>query len=106
MKFKYYDVNSQGHSIRCKLYFNHPRELGRVVVFGHGFGGHKDNKAAEKFAERVLSKYKGVAVVCFDWPAHGSDVKKKLQLSDCDSYLTLLLALLPSRLPFPSQHFW
>ena len=90
----YFEINRDGHNIRCKLYCSDVHMIRKAIVFCHGFGGHKDNKAAEKFAERVLSKYKGTAVVCFDWPAHGNDVKKKLQLSDCDVYLTLLLQYL------------
>lgn len=91
MNAKYFDVNTQGHSIRCKLYYNHPRDLQRVVVFGHGFGGHKDAKAAERFAETLLSREKNAAVLVFDWPAHGNDVKKRLVLSDCDTYIRLIL---------------
>ena len=90
----YFEINREGHNIRCRLYSTDTHAISRLVVFCHGFGGHKDNRAAEKFAERVLTKYKGAAVVCFDWPAHGEDVKKKLQLSDCDAYLTLLLQFL------------
>ena len=90
--YKYFDVNEAGHSIRCKLYCNEPRGIQKVILFGHGFGGHKDTKAAERFAEAVLSKYKGVAVMTFNWPCHGDDVKKKLVLADCDTYLSLLIA--------------
>lgn len=89
---KYFDVNEAGHSIRCKLYCNDIRGIKKVILFGHGFGGHKDTKAAERFAEAVLSKYKGVAVMTFNWPCHGDDVKKKLVLADCDTYLSLLIA--------------
>lgn len=88
---RYYDVNKMGHSIRCKLYCDKERDVKKVVLFGHGFGGHKDNKAAERLALRVLSKYKSVAVICFNWPCHGDDVKKKLRLEDCDTYITCLL---------------
>lgn len=90
--YKYFDVNEAGHSIRCKLYCNDIRGIQKVILFGHGFGGHKDTKAAERFAEAVLSKYKGVAVMTFNWPCHGDDVKKKLVLADCDTYLSLLIA--------------
>lgn len=90
MLSKYFDVNGDGHSIRCKLYYNDIHHIERMVLFGHGFGGHKDNKAAEKFAERALSKYKGVAMITFNWPCHGDDVKKKLQLSDCSDYIRLV----------------
>ena len=72
---RYFQINKKGHNIRCKLYYRDLHNVSRVVIFGHGFGGHKDNNAAEKFAERLLSKYKGAAMVTFDWPCHGDDVK-------------------------------
>ena len=50
MKETYFSINEDGLSIRCKLYGTGAREYSRVVIFGHGFGGHKDNRAAEKFA--------------------------------------------------------
>lgn len=87
---KYFDINDAGHSIRCKLYCNDIHSIQKIILFGHGFGGHKDNKAAEKFAIRVLSKYKNVSVMVFDWPCHGDDVKKKLLLSDCSTYIDLI----------------
>ena len=89
---RYYDVNAQGHSIRCKLYCKDQHAVSKVVLFGHGFGGHKDNKAAQRFAERLMTKYKGIALITFNWPCHGDDVKKKMQLSDCMTYLELVLA--------------
>ena len=84
---KYFDINEAGASIRCKLYCADARAVGRVIVFCHGFGGHKDNRAAETFAERAVAKRKGTAVVVFDWPCHGSDARKNLLLEDCDLYL-------------------
>ena len=93
----YFEINQDGYNIRCKLYSTDVHTIRKIIVFFHGFGGHKDNRAAEKFAERILTKYKCTAVVCFDWPAHGDDVRKKLQLSDCDAYLTLLLQFLQKK---------
>lgn len=95
---KYFDVNVPGHSIRCKLFCHNERSVQKVILFGHGFGGHKDNKAAERFANRVLSKYKSTAVLIFNWPCHGDDVKKKMSLTDCDTYIT-------SVLQFCREHF-
>lgn len=89
---KYFEINRDGQNIRCKLYFEKNAPLKRVVLFVHGFAGHKDNGAAQKFAERVLTKYKGIAVLTFDLPCHGSDVKKKMTLSDCMTYLDLVTA--------------
>ena len=87
---RYFEINEQGHNIRCKLYCRDLKQIRRVVVFCHGFGGHKDNGAAEKYAERLISKYKDTAMITFNWPCHGDDVKKKLTLADCDAYLRLV----------------
>ena len=89
---RYFEINEKGHNIRCKLYCQDPKTIDRVVIFGHGFGGHKDNGAAEKFAQRLISKQKKFAVITFNWPSHGDDVKKKLQLEDCTVYLELVIA--------------
>ena len=88
---RYFEINSGGHNIRCKLYCQDLKSVRNVVIFCHGFGGHKDNGAAEKFAERMLTKHRGCAMVTFNWPSHGDDVKKKLTLSDCDAYLSFVV---------------
>lgn len=89
---RYFEVNESGHNIRCKLYYQDLKTIRRCVIFCHGFSGHKDNGAAEKFAERMLNKHKGCALVTFNWPAHGDDVKKKLSLADCVTYLDLVIS--------------
>ena len=89
---KYFNLNAAGSSIKCKLCANDPRAVRNLVVYGHGFGGHKDNHAAERFAETLLSKRKDAALLTFDLPAHGDDVKKRLTLGDCDAYLREVLA--------------
>lgn len=43
-----------------------------------------------RFADYVISRHKDAAVVCFDWPCHGEDVRQKLSLDDCDAYLRIL----------------
>ncbi len=89
--YRYFEINEHGHNIRCKIYCRDLKSIRRVVVFGHGFGGHKDNSAAEKFAERMISKYKNTAMITFNWPGHGDDVKKTLRLADCKEYLSLVI---------------
>lgn len=91
MNQKYFEVNAQGNNIRCKLYYKDKPAAEKAVVFCTGFAGHKDNNAANGFAEKLLSKRKDVIVVVFNWPAHGDDVKKKLELDDCDTYLGLVV---------------
>ena len=88
---RYFQITGQGHNIRCKLYCQEPRNIRRAVIFCHGFGGHKGNAAAKKFAEKLMAKEKYAAVITFDWPCHGEDVKKKLSLEDCDTYLDMVI---------------
>ena len=95
---KYFSINEDGCSIRCKIYRASAANPRQVVLYGHGFGGHKDNRAAAKFAERFLSKRRDGAVVTFDLPCHGEDGRKKLTLEDCDQYITLLLRYIRSQL--------
>lgn len=87
---KYFEINENGHNIRCKLYYDKGQEIRKVIVWCHGFAGHMDGTAAEKFAEKLLTKYKGIATVAFNLPCHGNDVKKKLILEDCLTYLGLV----------------
>lgn len=88
---KGFDINKDGRSVRCKLYCETADAVRRVVVFCHGFGGHKDNSSAETFAHRIVAKWKGSAVIAFDWPCHGMDARKNLTLQDCDAYLGLVI---------------
>lgn len=88
---RYFEINENGHNIRCKLRCNDIHAIEKTVIFVHGFGGHKDNGAAETLAERMLSKYRKTALICFNLPCHGDDVKKKLSLDDCITYLDLVV---------------
>lgn len=89
--YRYFEINENRHNIRCKIYCQDIKNVRQVVVFCHGFGGHKDNGAAEMFANRLISKIKCAALVTFNWPCHGDDVRKKLCLEDCDAYLKLVI---------------
>ena len=84
---KYFDINSMGSNIKAKIYCKDIRNIDKVVISCHGFGGSKDNNATKKLADSMLDVYDDVAVISFDWPAHGNDVKQKLDLNDCDAYL-------------------
>lgn len=89
---KYYSINKENCSIRCKVYADDLNAVTRVIVFCHGFGGDKNSRSAERFARRALMKNKGLAVVCFDWPCHGEDARKRLELDECRQYLRLVTA--------------
>ena len=87
MNIKYHTINENGCSIRCKLFCDDWRDVRRAVLYAHGFGGHKETRAAVRFSEAALSKQKGTLVMAFDWPCHGEDARKKLKLADCSEYL-------------------
>lgn len=84
---KLFKVSGKGCSISCKLYYSDIKILKKVIIFGHGFGGHKDNKAAERFANYVMKKHKDIGILTYNAPCHGDDVKKKLTLEDCSIYI-------------------
>ncbi len=91
MVSRYFETNAEGNNIRCKAYYNEKNAVTWAVIFCTGFAGHKDNTAASRFADKLLSKRKDALLAVFDWPSHGDDVRKKLALPDCDTYLTLVI---------------
>lgn len=92
MKQTYFNINKEKCSIRCKRYYDDPSSVSDIILSGIGFGGHKDNKATERFARRALEKNKGVAIMTFNWPCHGDDVRKILLLEDCMTYMRLVVS--------------
>lgn len=96
--YEYFEINEQGNNIRCKMYYFEKNAIEKAVIFCTGFAGHKDNNAANRFAEELLSEEKGVAVVVFNWPAHGDDIKKKLVLNDCITYLDLVICEIKNKM--------
>lgn len=92
MKEKHIDINENNNSIRCRIMTEtDSRTFEKAVVVTHGFGSSKDVANTTKFAEKYLSKNKDAVVFAFDWPCHGQDGKKKLELSDCMDYMTLVV---------------
>ena len=97
MTNKYFEINGNGLNIRCKLYSDSPASIRRIILFLTGFAGHKDTKNAEKLAEKTVSKHRDAALITFNWPCHGDDVRKKLFLTDCDAYLEAVIAYINTR---------
>lgn len=89
---KLLDINENGHSIRCKLFYEKDlHTIENVVIVLHGFGSSKDLKSNTKFGERLHAKYKNYAALAFDLPCHGTDARKKLSLAECLTYLQIVL---------------
>lgn len=97
MNHKYFQINEAGNSIHCKIYYHDLHAVNRVVICLHGFSGHMDNKAVERFSDYVLKKHRDVAVLIYNAPCHGNDVKKKLLLNDCMTYLSMVTAYAAKR---------
>ena len=91
---KHFDINRGGFSIRSRLIVNDndksTRTFDDVVIVTHGFGSSKETAGTLHFGEHLTSKYKGCAVIAFDWPCHGMDARKKLTIDECLTYLTLV----------------
>lgn len=94
---KYFKINSDKLSIQCKIYCDDLKNIESAVIYGHGFSGHKDNRAAEKFAARLLKKNSHNAVITFDWPGHGDDASSKITTERCDKYLRNVIAYVKGR---------
>ena len=110
---KYFDLHSADFTIRCKKYFagkndvdgiNMENAVGpgpvfkHVVLFCHGFAGHKDNAMANKLADRILERHDDTALVIFNWPGHGDDEHAGITLADCDAYLGAVLQYIQKEL--------
>ena len=83
---KYFDINEDKINIKCKLFYNDIQSVNRVLISCHGFGGSKENNASKKLSEYILERYKDICILTFDWPCHGTDVRKSLSLKDCNNY--------------------
>jgi len=118
MTEKYFDLPGADFTIRCKIYCSDSlirarsaqsgpdlsaEELTggrfrRVVLFCHGFAGHRDNAMARTMAEKILASHDDTALVIFNWPAHGDDAHECISLADCDTYLDMVLSFVQEEL--------
>lgn len=88
---KYFEINEDGINIKCKLYYKENDKIYDIIISCHGFGGSKENNTARKLAKSILKKRDNIAVLTFDWPCHGKDVRQKLHLIDCNNYLNKVI---------------
>lgn len=95
---KYFSINRNGFSIRCKLYCTDIKHIDSIVIFCHGFSGNKDNNMAETVAKRIQKRHNDIALLIFDWPCHGDDACNKLRLSNCSVYLSNVIEYVKTRI--------
>lgn len=84
---KYFTITEKGRNINAKIYCKDINSINRAIIACHGFAGHKDNSSTKRFAEHIMKKFRDTAVISYDAPGHGDDVKKLVVLSDCLEYL-------------------
>jgi esterase/lipase len=95
---KYFEINDKGNNIKCKLFCDDPQNIKTVIISCHGFAGSKESGAHKKIAETFIKKSKTTAVISFDWPCHGKDVKKSLSLTDCNDYMNSVVSFVQNSL--------
>ncbi|WP_443091032.1 alpha/beta hydrolase [Basfia succiniciproducens] len=89
---KLFDINEQGLSVRCKLFYEKDaHNIKNIVLILHGFGSSKEVKSNAKFGERLITKYKNYGAIAFDLPCHGADARKKLSVAECLTYIQLVV---------------
>ena len=69
MRIEYKEIQMPRYPISCKLYRTENAAKG-VILGVHGFAGDKESSALYALAD--ASTRKGVELLCFDLPAHGS----------------------------------
>lgn len=68
LMIKYFDIEGASYKIKCKMF--QPGDTVKGVVVGvHGFTGDKESSALEAVSNGLGDNY---ALLCFDFPAHGT----------------------------------
>ncbi|MBP1587667.1 MAG: alpha/beta fold hydrolase [Clostridia bacterium] len=86
MQTEYFDIQTERYSISCKLYVSGQPVRG-IILGVHGLAGDKESSALRALASCCADK--GVSLLCFDFPAHGSSEAKEddLTVANCISDL-------------------
>lgn len=79
----YFDLNTEQYPISCKLYLPEETAVNGVILGVHGFAGDKESSALAMLAE--AANQQSVALLCFDFPAHGTSAttERDLTIENC-----------------------
>lgn len=79
----YTQLDNGRYPISCKIYAPDDSTAKGVILGIHGFAGDKESPALAMLAER--SNREGIALVCFDFPAHGKSAvgEDELTVGNC-----------------------
>lgn len=86
----YFQLTDNGFCVNCKLY-TASQSIKRVILFGHGFTGNKDNRTAFALFDKVSRSDPETAMVTWDFPAHGDDTSDTLTVERCLQYIGIVL---------------
>ena len=86
MKEEYFNISTGRYPVSCKLY-TPGLDVKWIILGVHGFAGDKESSALRALAERCADK--GIALLCFDFPAHGTSeaTEADLTVENCMSDL-------------------
>lgn len=87
---RYFQLKDNGLCVNCKLY-TASNSIKRVILFGHGFTGNKDNRTAQMLFDRVSRSDRETALMTLDFPAHGDDASDDLTVERCLQYIDTAL---------------
>lgn len=96
----YFDLNTDRYPISCKLYLPEETTLKGVILGVHGFAGDKESSALAMLGEAVNRQ--GVALLCFDFPAHGTSTASEQELTIANCMQDILFMADYTRTTFPT----
>lgn len=90
MKIQTFSI-SRAYEIKCKMFAPDATNIEHIIIGVHGFAGDKESSMLEKLAE-ACAPY-GTALLCFDFPAHGSSPvnEEMLTIENCKQDLCAVL---------------
>lgn len=99
MDICYFENFMPEYNIPCKVYTPDVGTSTSIVVGVHGFGGDKESSALYALAEKLTAG--GSALLCFDFPAHGTSpaVDEMLTVDNCIRDLLAVCDYAKSRFP-------
>ncbi len=98
MKTECFSIKSQ-YEISCKLFVPNDKNITNVIIGVHGFAGDKESSMLEKLAVTVCAH--NTALICFDFPAHGSSPvgEDMLTVRNCKNDLLAVAEYVTNKYP-------
>lgn len=98
MKTECFFIKRQ-YDISCKLFTPDDEKIRNIIIGVHGFAGDKESSMLKKLAAAACSR--GAALICFDFPAHGSSPvgEDMLTAQNCKEDLLAVVQYVSTRYP-------